>query len=183
MKSYGKENKKGLAFFCKWDIIELSLQKTCCVSARDRERNEMKLAKIALPFSVVALVVMLCAVLLNKGVTAENENQLALGLGLFFVYVLNIVPLALFIPFGVALLICELCLFFVHNPLGTMIAAIVLKFVLLPAVLFVAVMLGGLMLEISLLYGIMIIAGAALYGLCLVAMFVSYFMERKYYRY
>lgn len=140
----------------------------------------MKIAKIVLPFSILALVVILFAVLVNKGATSDNEDQLALGIGLFFMFILNIIPLALFIPFGVALLICELCLFLVRNPKGTMIAVIILMLVLLAAVVFVAFMMGSIILEISRLYGTMIIGGAVLYGLCYVAILTAYALDRKH---
>ena len=139
----------------------------------------MKITRFVLPVSILALVAIMCAVLINKGATSDNENQLALGLGLFFVFILNIVPLALFIPFGVALLICELCLFFVRNPKGTMIAVIILMLVLLAAVVFVAFMMGSIILEISLLHGAMIIGGAVLYGLSYVAIITAYAIDRK----
>lgn len=143
----------------------------------------MKLAKLVLPFSVLALIGIACAILFNKGVASGDENQLGDAIGYFLMIILNIVPLVLFIPFGVALLICELCLFLVHNPLGTMIAVLVLKCLLLPVILYTAVTAGGVILAHSVLFGAIIIACAVVYGLSLIVMFVSYFTERRYYRY
>ena len=142
----------------------------------------MKLAKAVLPFSVLALIGIICAVLFNKGGASGDENQLGAALGYFFTLVLNIVPMALFIPFGVAFIICEICLFCVRNPIPTMIAVLVLKCLLLPVLLFTTLTVGGTLLTHSALFGAIIIGCAVLYGACLVALFVSYFTDRKYYR-
>ena len=139
----------------------------------------MKLARILVPVSILALVAMMIAALINKEAVSGDQNQAAVGLALFFVYILTMAPLLLFIPFGVALLICELCLLIVRNPIATMIAIIVLKCILLPVVLYVAVMMGNALLLVSALYGALMIGGAVLYGLSLIAMFVAFFKERS----
>ena len=143
----------------------------------------MKLVRCMLPLSILAIAGIVCTVLLNPVQSGGEENQLAFAIGALFIYLLNILPLVLYIPFAVVLLICELCLFFVHNPLATMIAAIVFKCLLLPILLFTVVTMGSMILSASLLFGVLIIASAAVYGLSLILTFVGYFKERSYYRY
>lgn len=121
-----KEKQKRLAFFAQLGII-------------DSEGNQMKLAKIAVPLSVLSLIgIILAMVIFNKTFSVSEEEQLGFALGYFFLINFTFWPMAIFIPFGFALVVCEICMLAKRDKYPALTGALVLMILLLPLVLFVS---------------------------------------------
>ena len=140
----------------------------------------MKTVKIALPLSLLPLIGMFIAVHFN-GFEMPPEGSGYAGLlvlfAYFFIMVLTIAPLFIFIPFGIALLICELCLFVSQGKFATLTATLVLMCILVPVlaliVAYACVVLSSIMWGATL----GLIACAVLYLAAFVAVVVGYAQE------
>ena len=141
----------------------------------------MKLVKVALPLSVLPLIGMMLAVRFNDFTLPPAEAEFIGILYLLVAFVmigLTYLPFMIFIPFGLSLLICELCLFVVKEKRATVIAAIVLMSILSPVVLLTAVYAIAVLSKFMLISAIAVVVCALLYVAALVLVNVGYFEER-----
>ena len=140
----------------------------------------MKTAKIALPIAVLSLIGLIVAMFLfNDTSVAPDENQLGYALGVAFIFLFTIIPMIAFIPFGVAILICELCLLFSHRKFAALTAALVLMCLLLPVVLFVSWISFSGLGQYSTTLAIIVAISTICYIAALVAVFITYFKYRN----
>ena len=139
----------------------------------------MKTAKIALPLSVLALIgIILAMILFDKMSTAPDDERLSYGLSYAFLLIINIIPMILFIPVGIGIIVCEICLFAARNKLATLTAALVLMCVLLPTVLFASIMSLSALAQFSAAFAVIVALSMACYITALVMVFISYFKVR-----
>ena len=141
----------------------------------------MKLAKIFLPLSILSIIGIACLVLLGGTQLNSGDTDAGAAIGFVFVLLFNIVPLIAYIPFGLAFMVCEICLFAVPKKNKTMIAVIVLKSLLLVVVLYNVIFMTLSLIEFSPLFATLLILCGALYLASLVIMFVDYFKNKKKY--
>lgn len=139
----------------------------------------MKIAKIFLPLSVLALVgIILATVLYDKLSTAPDEGQLAYGLSYIFFFIINLIPMILFALFGIAILICEVCLFAARNKFPALTAALILMSILLPVMLFSTILSLSSLAAYSTAFTVIIALSMACYFAALIAVYISYFKVR-----
>ena len=139
----------------------------------------MKTAKIALPLSLLSLVGIIASILLfGKIAAAPDGEELSFGFTYIFLIIINYIPILLFIPLGIGIFVCEICLFFARNKLATLKAALVLMCLLLPVMLFVAVYSLAALLQFSSVIAAMLVLSLLLYIGALIAVFISYFKTR-----
>ena len=141
----------------------------------------MKLAKIFLPLSVLSIIGIACLVLLGGTQLNSGNSDAGDALGFIFTLFFNLIPLIAYIPFGLAFIVCEICLFAVPKKNKTMIAVIVLKSVLLVVVLYNVIFMTLSLIKFSPLFAALLILCGVLYIASLVIMFVDYFKNRKKY--
>ena len=139
----------------------------------------MKTAKIALPLSILALIgIILATLLFDKMSTAPDDEQLSYGLTYIVLLIINIIPMILFIPFGIGIIICEICLFATRNKFAALTAALVLLCVLLPTVLFASIMSLSALAGFSVAFAVIVALSMACYVAALIMVFISYFKVR-----
>lgn len=140
----------------------------------------MKLAKIALPIAILSLIGLAVALFtFNSTSVAPDENQLGYALGLPFIIIFTLIPMISFIPFGGAIIICELFLLFSRRKFAALTGALVLMCILLPVVLYVSYMCIFGLGQYSPTLVIIVAVSAVCYLAALVLVFINYFKYRK----
>lgn len=142
----------------------------------------MKIAKIFVPLALLSLVgIIIAMVMFNQ--TANNsgpaEDQLAFGLTYIFLLIFTIIPMGLFIPFGLAIIICWICMLAKRNNYPSLTGALVLMCLLLPLVLFTSIYSLMALAQYSTAFLAIVAGSAALYLASLIAVIVAHVKERK----
>ena len=142
----------------------------------------MKIAKIVIPLSLLPLIGMFVAVHYNSfEMPPEGSGYIGVIAYLAYLFVMWItyLPMLIFIPFGIALLICELCLFVTQGKFAALTAALVLMCILLLAVAVMAAYAYVVLYAFMWQTAVIMLACAEFYLAALVAMIVGYALECK----
>lgn len=139
----------------------------------------MKIAKIALPLSVLALIgIVLATFLFGQMATPPEDDGLAFGLSYIFLIVINMIPMIIFGIMGIGILICEVCLFAARNKFAALTAALVMMCILVPVVLFSSILLLMSLARYSAVFTVIVALSMVIYIAALIAVFISYFKAR-----
>ena len=104
----------------------------------------LKIMQIELPMLIVLLASLVITCL--TGISKVTDGTLEEGIQAILTVMVSIVPIVLFIPIGIALLIIEICLCIKSSKRGSLIALLVFLCILLPVLAFY------LFMSLSLIY-------------------------------
>ena len=147
----------------------------------------MKLAKIMVPLAVLPLIGMLLAMYFNDYTPLIDYEELPPELAFLVIFELlftlllhgaAVLPMMLFIPFGVAILICALCIFVAKGKFASVTAALVLTCVLSPVVIYLLLYSLIVLIDYMFITSLVIAICAAHYIAALVMIFIAYFKAK-----